>query len=645
MTLYRQLILLFLLSFSLILGLFYTLEFNSSRALLSQQIKLDLINRMALMESSLRRSVKEGDRGATQIVVDKVFSAGGYKQIEVEFSSSDRPAVQNSMAYDRANETLVSTSAPDWFVGLGFFGAIEEARTIVDGKQLATLRVTADENHLYSQLWQQMSLLLLWYLGIFLVVFVSFLFVLKWLLKPLVLLDRETEHVENQKTTPFLSQPGIGELRGVVNAFNNISKRLQAILKTQADEADDLRRRAFQDELTGLGNRAFFDGQVEQWLAEPGAGAIMLLGIPYLERVYIEEGYQARDELLCALQEVLASQLDKIPGAILSRVSVKEFGAILPGLDAEQVEVLAAKIVRNADVAIVDPFGNSRQICRAGAVIREPEATPSQLFSQADLALQQASRDSISSFRVHKPDVRQMVLGREGWRGLAVQALEHDWFYFQTQPVISLTDETHRYLELFAGIEKEGVRYGAGQFMPFVEQFSLGALLDRYVLQRVIKMPLPYGIPVMINLSDDGLSDSEFVVWLKNYLSKGANKSTKLVIEISEEAAVNHPVVLSDIFSHCRSLGVDYGIDRFGRYFDKLADLAALQPRYIKLDVSYLDGSGVNASFVSALAKVAKIQDIELFATRVETDKQLDVLRGLPISAYQGYIEPPSDLM
>ncbi|OMH38786.1 EAL domain-containing protein [Motiliproteus sp. MSK22-1] len=645
MTLYRQLVLLFLLFFSLVLGGFYALEFNSSREFLSHRMKNDVLNRMVLLDLSLLPSVKSGDRRLTQAIVDTLFESGGYLQIEVEFVDSDKPPVRNSLIHQNENTLMGSKDVPEWFVGLGLFDAFEESRVLEDGEQLAVVRVTGDATPLYGRLWQQMSGQLFWYISIFILALIGFSYSLKRILRPLDVLDRQTEQLENQSATPLLSQPGLGELRGVVSAFNSISKRLQTLLKTQADEADDLRRRAFQDDLTGLGNRVFFDAQMEQWLAEPGGGAVMLLGIPYLEKVYIEEGYRARDELLCALQEVLASQFNKVPGSVLSRVSVKEFGAILPGLDAEQVEALAEKIVRNADIAIVDPFGNSRQICRVGAAIREPEATPSQLFSQADLALQQASRDAVSSFRIHKPDSRQMVLGREGWKGLAVQALEHDWFYFQTQPVISLSDGEQRYLELFTGIEKEGVRYGAGQFMPFVEQFNLGALLDRYVLQQLVKMPLPRGVPVMVNLSDGGLSDSEFVVWLKRYLSESQHLSLKLVIEVSEEAAVNHPAVLDDLFSHCRKLGVDYGIDRFGHYFDKLADLAALQPKYIKLDISYLEGSGVDSSFVSAMAKLAKIQDIELFAARVETDSQLAALRSLPVSAYQGYIEPPADLL
>ncbi len=634
MSLYRQIVAMTLVFFSLLLALVYSVEFNNTRAYLSRQLASDVQNTVTTLGLSLVPYLQSGDRVAVESVVNTVFDGGYYKSIEVDLLASEQQVV-------RLQSSQIE-GVPAWFTELQLFDPVEEQQVLTSGwLQLGALRVSGHTGYAYQQLWQLMTQMLLWFMLVYVLVSTLLVLGLGRVLKPLKLLEHRSQEIENQQFGQPLPEPAIRELQGLVRAFNRMSQRLKAIFKQQAEEVEELRRQAFQDVLTGLGNRAFFDAQLAQWLAEPGSGAVMLLAIPNLEQVYRDEGHRGRDELLCVVREILCAQLAHSPGAVIARISANEFGVILPGVDAEQSRQLAAQLVHQTELAVVDPFGHYRQLCRLGVAVRQADATPSLLLSQADLALQQASRDPAQCFRVHRPDNRQLVLGREGWKLLVENAMAHDGVRFQLQAVPAVADGQPLYHELFACIEKDAIRYAAGQFMPFVEQFGISAKFDRFVLSRLRSLKPGLGQPLMVNLSAASIADADFVHWLKDYLQTAATEGLELVIEIPEEAAVRHAESLQELLSHCRKLGIPYGIDRFGYHFDILAELAALKPTYLKMDIAYLITEGVDADFAQSLAKLSAAQQIEIIACRVETDQQLQSLKSLPVSAYQGFIVPP----
>ncbi|MCW9052476.1 MAG: EAL domain-containing protein [Motiliproteus sp.] len=637
MTLYRQILIMILLFFSVLLGVVYTIEFNSTRGYLTRQLQSDVQNTVTTLGLSLVPHLKSGDRVAVESVVNAVFDGGYYQQIDVELVATDETV---SRIQDGPIEGV-----PRWFIDLNLFSPVMDQQVLTSGwLQLGELKVVGHPGYANLQFWQLMSQMLMWFVVAFFALWLLLIVGLKQLLKPLRQLQERSREIENQQFGNPLPQPRIAELRGVVGAFNHMSECLQAVFKKQAEETEELRKQAFQDELTGLGNRAFFDAQMDQWLSEPGHGAVVLMAVPSLEQVYQEEGYQARDDLLCGLQSVFSEQLQRIPGAILARVSVKEFAAILPGQDLEQIEQMAKQILARSADAVVNPFVSGSQICVLGAVIRQSDSTPSQLLSQADLALQQAGRDPVKAYCIHRPDQRQMILGREGWKQLTLQAMDQNWISFQLQQVPSVSDQQPRYHELFSVIEKDDVCYSAGQFMPFVEQFGLGARFDQYVLEQLSSLSISADIPTMINLSGDSIVDADFIAWLKSYLSDAKENGMALVVEIPEDAAIAHGSAVAELFAFCRNLGIQCGIDRFGHYFDKLSEIALLQPSYLKMDVSYLMGDQVDPAFISSLATLSELQKIDIIASRVETEEQLEALQTLPVVAYQGYLKPPTDL-
>ena len=107
-------------------------------------------------------------------------------------------------------------------------------------------------------------------------------------------------------------------------SINTLASKLAVQFKEQAEAAERMRERAFRDAVSGLGNRAYFMGQVNAWIAESGRGGIMLVAVDMLDDIYRDEGFAARDSMVKAvattLQEALRDAETRVmSGATLSR--------------------------------------------------------------------------------------------------------------------------------------------------------------------------------------------------------------------------------------------------------------------------------------------------------------------------------------
>ena len=91
------------------------------------------------------------------------------------------------------------------------------------------------------------------------------------------------------------------ELRSVVLAMNRLSEKVGEIFTEQSALTERLREQAYQDFVTGLGNRRYFDCQFGAMLDsrdEVSQGALLLLELRDLSRVNERTGYTAGDMLL-----------------------------------------------------------------------------------------------------------------------------------------------------------------------------------------------------------------------------------------------------------------------------------------------------------------------------------------------------------
>ncbi len=117
--------------------------------------------------------------------------------------------------------------------------------------------------------------------------------------------------------------------------MNQMVEKLKALFQEQAQRSERLRDEAYQDSLTGLGNRRFFDMQLHNRLSaedQVSSGVLLVLRVNDLAGLNQRLGGQRVDQLLKAVADQLRLAGQGLgAGLTLARSRGGEFVMLAPG--------------------------------------------------------------------------------------------------------------------------------------------------------------------------------------------------------------------------------------------------------------------------------------------------------------------------
>ena len=191
----------------------------------------------------------------------------------------------------------------------------------------------------------------------------------------------------------------IAELDSLGNDFNALLEEMQAWQNHLQSENESLAHQANHDSLTGLPNRAFFEGRLIRALRS-AAKAKEQLAVLYLDSDRFKEindsfGHAAGDAVLVAVAERVRAQLRE--DDLVARLGGDEFAILLAPLHkVEDAQRIADKIIASMDTPIAVP-GDTQVFTSLSigiAIYPEHGVTPGTLLNAADAAMYQAKRFS-----------------------------------------------------------------------------------------------------------------------------------------------------------------------------------------------------------------------------------------------------------
>jgi len=331
--------------------------------------------------------------------------------------------------------------------------------------------------------------------------------------------------------------------------------------------------------------------------------------------------------------------------SIIARIANNEFAFLITKGEQKQITSYVQTLVRviNQEMSKAGCEPNSNFYL--GVSYREGDMKPSELLSQSDNALQQATKEekTIQWFDSKK----QHKFSREEWRAKLTQAINKNRFIFQWQPIHKMDSSDIIQREVYCRLNVDGQVLNAGVFMPYVELLSLGNELDKCILKSIVNNNILTKThePIAVNLTSDSVKDKKFHQWLALFLQSSTN-SQKIQFEIPESVVSSH---LEECIALCETIkeyGSNFGIDQCGRRIGSLNYLQQIKPTYVKLDqsFSFYNKTEQNSELCRALVNVAKGLDIEVIVTAIEDEKQLANFRSLHPHGYQGFIYPPVEI-
>ena len=643
MTLLNQINTLFFTLFLLIMSSLLYFQYTETKAFMINQMESDLNNTLTSLSLSLKPHLETGDEATVNTFVNVIFEGGFYKKVKLTWLAD-----QNEKVW--VNEVSVD-EVPTWFIGLNLFDKHSKEVTITSGwLQLATLKIESNPAIGYRELWRIMNDTVIVFAALFLVSFVVLRLRLRKILRPLYKVAKHARDVSQRKFHSDLALPSTLELQEVVVAVNSMSGQLKHVFNSLDDEIESLKKNTLWDAVSQLPNRLYLTGQLNSWLSEPDFGALLLADFTWLEEVHSKYGYQMRDKTIRTLAQKFTEELPLSSESLIARISNTEFVFLVRKADKTQVSEYLQVLIRLINQQILNSGLEPNQKFAIGIAERSAEITRVELLSRADNALQKALNEHKVSHWFYVKTEKEF--GREAWRNHLEKAISNNDFLFEWQPAQQCLDNKVIHREIYCRLNHEGKIIQAGQFMPYVEQLSLGYQLDKCLLEAINKQDL-FSLtidPIAINLSRKSISTPDFHLWLASYLKRVSNPN-KIHFEISEPGIIQQLTECIQLRKIIHGSGAKFGVDNCGRQMGSLAYLQELKPDYIKLDMSLAcynnekdQKNHQNLELCRALVNIGSGLNIKVIVTGIEDDKHLKTIMTLRADGYQGYILPPVDI-
>jgi EAL domain-containing protein (putative c-di-GMP-specific phosphodiesterase class I) len=203
------------------------------------------------------------------------------------------------------------------------------------------------------------------------------------------------------------------------------------------------------------------------------------------------------------------------------------------------------------------------------------------------------------------------------------------------QPIFDLQQGVAFAVEALARFGEEGSPPPDVWFAQ-AHQAGLGVELELALIEAALAelASLPAGIVLSLNAGPQALCSPRIATALERV------DPTRVVVELTEHAAVEDYPQLSESLASLRAAGVRLAIDDAGAGFASLMHILKLAPDFIKLDrelVSGIDFDPVRRSLAQSLMRFAADTGATLIAEGVETASELAALSELGVRCAQGF--------
>jgi diguanylate cyclase (GGDEF)-like protein len=616
----------------------FMVSLESSRTQYVNQLRSHAQDAATALALSLTPNID--DPAMVELLVSSIFDSGYYASIRVVDLSNDKTLVERS-------GIPAVNNVPDWFVKLiGLEPAGGDAIVSRGWEQAARVEVVSHPMFALAKLWQSALGSLGWLLLCGAVSAALGALLLRRQLKPLDYMVQQSHAIARREFLSLPDLPRTPELRRVVQAMNQMVEKLKALFQEQAERSEKLRVESYQDALTGLANRRYFEMQLNARVSNPeqaSSGYLLLLRIKDLAGQNQRRGGQHTDELIKAVGEQLSRECAKYPETLnlVTRIRGGEFAVLAPGLVREE----ALQLAQNLDSALASLHTTgATDVASVASIGLAPFIhgdSPQALLGLADQALAQAEGQGDSRWVCldHSTSAR---VGDDphGWHRLLDQALSQRRLELYFQPVVASQDTqlVLHYKVLSRLIDDQGQSIPAGRFLPWLERFGWAARLDRLMLELVFEQMVNHEESLAMNLSSATLADPQVLNKIFEILRSHSNLGPRLTLEIGEEQLPEQGG-LEALTRRLRELGFSLGLQHFGGRFSMIGNLARLGLAYLKVDGSYIrtiDQESDKRLFIEAIQRAAHSIDLPLIAERVETEGELSVIREMGVYGVQG---------
>ncbi len=427
------------------------------------------------------------------------------------------------------------------------------------------------------------------------------------------------------------------------------------------------------DALTGRPNRQQFERELNIAIEQKLHGTVMIVSVDNMTWLNEAIGATAADGLLLAATQRLERLLPKVDGCsdaseilcpLIARTGGDSFGIWLPNLVGAGLDELANNILQSFREQHFATPDNALHISVSVGTVSLPEhaATGIEALTRAEQALKTGRQIGRSAYRayVNSEDRRAAHLTSLGDLERVQKAIATDTFVLAYQPIVGANSALNSndgpvafYESLLRLRQPDGSISTVFSFIQALELHGLAQDIDRHVLGLALHTLAQHEKLVLsVNVSGATASDAAFQKFLQQQLGHRPHLATRLILEITETAAIKDLKETERFVSLVHALGGRVALDDFGEGFTALQHLRQLAVDFIKIDGGLIRDITNNAQhqvMVKAILSMAQHMGVQTVAEFVETAAEAAWLQRHGADFLQGWyfgkaeVEIPTD--
>ncbi len=409
---------------------------------------------------------------------------------------------------------------------------------------------------------------------------------------------------------------------------------------------------AYHDALTGLPNRLLFKDRLNMALAHAHRQreglALLFLDLDDFKNINDSLGHAMGDQLLQAVSRRLVRWVRDEDS--VARLGGDEFIMLLVGTHTPDYAVQVASRILETMAEPLRVHGQEFYVTASIGITVYPHdgQDAETLVANADTAMYRAKADGRNNYKLFTPAMNQEVVKRMELERSLRRALREGEFVMHYQPKVELVSGRVVGVEALIRWQRPGLGLvPPAEFIPVDEETGLIVPIGEWVLFTACRAAQGWrrqgfsDLRVAVNLSPRQFRQRNLVQLVSRALAESGLPAHCLELEVTESVVMHSVEDAILTLEHLSQLGVHLFMDDFGRGYSSLYYLKRFPMHALKIDRSFVSDIVNNpgdASIVDTIISMSRSLNLKVVAEGVETQEQLDFLKGLRCDQMQGFL-------
>ena len=412
-------------------------------------------------------------------------------------------------------------------------------------------------------------------------------------------------------------------------------KYQQSLEKELLKHTQELERKLYFDELTGLYNRYSFFEDIKT-IDTPIVFIVDINKFKIINEIYgIDVGTLVLKKFSDFLLEFTNDSTYKA-----YRISGDEFIVLddVLEINPEKYEIAIEDFLNKLRVFSVEIDGDSISI----EVTIGMSTAQNDTFECAKIALEYAKVHRCT-FKMYSSfiDKRSEEEDALAWKEKTKSAIADERIKAVYQPIVDKNAKIVKYETLMRLEEPgRGNLISPSYFLDTAIKTGLYDSLSSCVIFEALRVLNTTETSLSFNFTYGDIQNYSFLNEIESYFQSSPDLGKRAVFEITESESIEDYQEIKKFIKRFRVYGIRFAIDDFGSGFSNFEYILEIEPDYLKIDgslIKNIDTDKKSHILVSAIVEFSHKLGIKIIAEYVHSEVIFDMLKELDVDEYQGY--------